>query len=174
MAFKHAQVWIVFNVLAANSTTASALTINSITLNDVSCQGTFTVTHANWDQTKEARDAADPAGSKDGSVSGVWSAYSTYKANVPAVVGSYSDLSTSSQEYGSLMVVPAQGITSFTINYTVDSKSYDFVYELGAPMALSQASKYVYNITFTLHEIEIAASVVDWTDETPVAVPVGN
>ena len=125
MVFKHAQAWVKFTVKAGDATSETAITINKITLNSVSCNGTFLVTHANWNETKASRDAADPAGSKDGSVSGVWSAY-TPASNIDAVPASGSfTLSTSVQDFASLMVVPNQGMASFTINYTLGGHTYD-------------------------------------------------
>ena len=169
MVFKHAQAWVKFTVQAGDATTASNLTVNSITLNSVSCQGTYTVTHANWNKTKVQRDAAEPTGALDGSVSGVWSAYDTYADNVQAVAAAgYSALSTSVQDFASLMVVPDQGIASFTINYTVDGNTYNYTYT-PASTSLAQATKYTYNITLTLHEIEIAPTVTDWTEGGPTA-----
>lgn len=171
MEFKHAQAWVKFNVMAANDA-STAITVNSITLNSVSCNGTYTVTHANWDKTKAQRDAADPAGSLNGSVSGVWSAYSA-GAGSKAVIkaAGYSALTTSEQAFGDLMVVPDQGMTTFTINYTIDGNTYNYIYT-PASTTLAQATKYVYNITFNLHEIEIAPYVADWADGSTTAVNV--
>ena len=161
MTFYHAQAWVKFTVKANTPTEASAITVNSITLNSVSCDGTFTVTHANWDQTKAQRDANE---SLNGSVSGVWSAYNTNVGNKAAVKASgYSALSTSVQDYGDLLVVPDQGMASFTINYTLDGKSYNFTYT-PTSTTLAQKTKYVYNITFHLHEILIAPTVDNWAD----------
>ncbi len=172
MQFKHAQAWVKFTVQAGDATSASAITVNSITLNSVSCQGTYTVTHANWDKTKAQRDAADPAGALDGSVSGVWSAYDTYASNVPAVAAAgYSSLSTSEQNFASLMVVPDQGMASFTINYTLDGKTYNYTYT-PASTSLAQATKYIYNITLTVHEIIIAPTVADWSDGSSTNVSI--
>lgn len=168
MQFKHAQAWVKFTVKAGDATSASAITVNSITLNSVSCNGTYLVTHTNWDQTKVARDAD---ASKNGSVAGVWSAY-TPAGNIVAVVAAgYSALSTSVQDYASLMVVPDQGIASFTINYTIDGNTYDYTYT-PASTALAQATKYTYNITLTLHEIEVAPTVADWTEGGPTDVSI--
>lgn len=173
MEFKHAQAWIKFTVKAGNdATVAAGLTINSITLNSVSCQGTYLVTHANWNETAASRAAAVPANSKDGSVSGVWSEYGTYAGNVAAVkAAGYSALSTSVQDFASLMVVPNQGIASFTINYTLDGNTYNYTYT-PASTSLEQAYKYTYNITLTVHEIEIAPTVTDWTEGGPTAVSI--
>lgn len=161
MEFKHAQAWIKFTVKAGDATSASKIVVNSITLNSVSCQGTYTVTHTNWDKTKAQRDAD---ASKNGSVAGVWSDYSTYAGSIPAIkAAGYSTFSTSVQDFASLMVVPNQGIASFTINYTLDGKTYNYTYT-PASTSLAQATKYIYNITLTVHEIIIAPTVVDWSN----------
>lgn len=167
MIFKHAQAWIKFTVKANSATEVSKLTVSSITLNSVSCAGTFAVTHANYDKTKAERDAN--AGN-NGSVSGVWSGYST-SAGPKAVIkaAGYSALSTEVQNFGDLMVVPDQGMASFTINYTVDGNTYNYTYT-PASTSLAQATKYVYNISFGLHEILIAPQVADWTDGGTTAV----
>ena len=167
MTFKHAQAWVKFTVQAGDATSATAITVNSITLNSVSCQGTYTVTHTNWDKTKAQRDE-DAA--NNGSVAGVWSAYSTYAGNIAAVgADGYSTFSTSVQDFASLMVVPDQGMASFTINYTLDGNTYDYTYT-PASTTLAQATKYIYNIKLTVHEIEIAPTVADWTDGGSTAV----
>jgi hypothetical protein len=160
MVFKHAQAWIQFNVKAATSTVATALTINSITLNNVSCQGVCTVTQTNYDATSAQ------------SVAAVWSEYATHKDNIAAVNDGGFTFSTSYDEFANLMVIPNQGITSFTINYTLDEKAYNYTYTI-TDGTLAQAKKYIYNINFNLHEIEIAPSIEDWTDET-VNVEVPN
>ena len=160
MVFKHAQAWVKFTVKAGDATSATAITVNSITLNSVSCQGTYTVTHTNWDKTKAQRDAD---ASKNGSVAGVWSEYGTYATNVPAVkAAGYSAFSTSVQDFASLMVVPNQGMASFTINYTLGGNTYNYTYT-PTSTSLAQATKYTYNITLTVHEIVIAPTVTDWT-----------
>ena len=161
MVFKHAQAWIQFNIKAVSATVASALTINSITLNDVSCQGVCTVTQTNYNQTSSQ------------SVAAVWSGYGTYAGNIAAVKDGGFVFSTSYDEFANLLVVPNQGITGFTINYTLDSKDYNYTYTI-TDGTLAQATKYIYNINFNLHEIEIAPSIEDWVDETPVNVEVPN
>lgn len=155
MEFKHAQSWVKFTVKAGDATSATAITVNSITLNGVSCQGTYTVTQTNFDQaTGQA-------------VAGVWSSYDSNVGNV-TLAPSFS-LSTSVTDFGSLMVVPNQGMASFTINYTIDGKTYDYTYSTSST-ALAQATKYTYNITLTVHEIEVAPTVADWTEGGPVAI----
>ena len=173
MTFYHAQAWVKFTVKANSSTEASAITVNSITLNSVSCAGTYVVTHANYDKTAAQRAAAS-AGSLDGSVSGVWSAYSASAGNKAVIkAAGYSALSTSEQDFGDLMVVPDQGMATFTINYTVDGNTYNYTYT-PASTTLAQRTKYVYNITFKLHEIEIAPVVSDWTTGSTTDITVHN
>jgi len=169
MIFKHAQAWIKFTVKANSATEVSKLTVNIITLNSVSCAGTFAVTHANYDKTAAQRTAATPAGALNGSVSGVWSAYSASAGNKAVSKPDGFVLSTSEQAFGDLMVVPDQGMASFTINYTVDGNAYNYTYT-PASTSLAQATKYVYNISFGLHEILIAPQVADWTDGGTTAV----
>lgn len=161
MVFKHAQAWIQFNVKAETSTVASALTINSITLNQVSCQGVCTVTQTNYDATSAQ------------SVAAAWSGYATHKDDIAAVKDGGFTFSTSYDEFANLMVIPDQGIASFTINYTLDSKAYTYTYTI-TDGTLAQAKKYTYNINFNLHEIEIAPSIENWDDVTPVVVEVPN
>ena len=167
MTFYHAQAWVKFTVKANSTTEASKLIVNSITLNSVSCVGTFAVTHANYDKTAAERSTA--AGALNGSVSGVWSAYSASAGNKAVSKPDGFVLSTSEQAFGDLMVVPDQGMASFTINYTVDGNAYNYTYT-PASTSLAQATKYVYNISFGLHEILIAPQVADWTDGGTTAV----
>ena len=69
------------------------------------------------------------------------------------------------------MVVPNQGMASFTINYTLDGKTYNYTYTPASP-TLAQATKYTYNITLTVHEIKIAPTVTDWTEGGPTNVSI--
>lgn len=161
MVFKHAQAWLQFKVKAETPTVASKLTINSITLNNVSCQGVCTVTQSNYSETSGQ------------SVAAVWTEYDTYAGNTAAVNKTPCTFGTEYAEFANLMVIPNQGITSFTINYTLDNLAYDYTYTI-TDGTLAQAKKYTYNINFNLHEIEIAPSIVDWVDETPVNVEIPN
>lgn len=169
MTFQHAQAWVIFAVKAGDATSASAITVNSITLNEVSCQGTFAVTHSNWNKTKAEREAAQPEHSLDGTVSGDWSSFDNDNDTIVAAHDGAYSLSTSVADTASLMVVPNKGMQSFTINYTVDGNTYNYTYT-PASAALAQATKYTYNITLTLHEIEIAPTVSNWTEGGPTNI----
>lgn len=160
MQFIHAQAWIKFNVKAAN-TASQAITVNSITLNGAKYAGTYTITHANYNATSSQ------------SVSGAWTSLGDAQ-NVTINHGAA--LTTGGADVANgLMIVPDDAATgdfaSFTINYTYDGKTYDVVYT-PASLNVEQAHSYTYNITFTLNEIKVAATVANWTNtDVPVAVP---
>ena len=167
MQFKHAQAWMDFYV-EANTSTETAIKINSITLKGAKYAGTYTITHTNYN------------GKSSQSVAGVWSVPGAAKdVEVPGWTPA-TNLTTSLVQVGNgLLVVPDDNAstndwTSFVINYTLDGKTYDYEYTApAAPNAtVAQATHYVFNITFTLHEIFVDATVADWTDAaaTPVTV----
>ena len=162
MEFKHAQAWIDFKV-KANSTTETAITINSIKLNGAKYNGTYTVTHTGYN-------------AKIGQgVAGAWSALGD--AQSIAVPGwTAAALTTSFVTVGNgLMIVPddaaTDDFTSFTINYTFDGKTYEYTYTPDSK-SVDQAKHYIYEITFRLHEIFINPTVDDWADQTATAVTI--
>lgn len=165
MVFKHAQAWIDFKV-KANSTTETAITINSITLNGAKYNGTYTVTHTNYDQKNSQ------------SVAGAWSALPATGADVAVPGWNATALTTSFATVGNgLMIVPDDAntgdFTSFTINYTYDNKTYTYTYTPSTTQ-VEQAKHYIYEITFKLHEIFINPTVTDWADQSATAVTIQN
>jgi hypothetical protein len=165
MQFKHAQAWMDFYV-KANSTTETAITVNSITLKGAKYAGTYTITHTNYNANSGQ------------TVSGAWSSLGA-AANVAVPGWSATALTTSDVHVGNgLMIVPDDDAntndwTSFVVNYTFDSKTYN--YEYTAPAAnVDQAKHYVFNITFKLHEIFVQATVADWTDATATDITIQN
>lgn len=163
MAFKHAQAWIDFKV-KANSSVETAITINSITLNGAKYNGTYTVTHTNYNAKTSQ------------SVSGAWSALGAAK-NIAVPGWSATALTTSFATVGNgLMIVPdddAEGadFASFTIEYEYDSKTYTYTYT-PTTRNVDQAKHYIYEITFKLHEIYVAPTVEDWTDQSTTEVTI--
>jgi hypothetical protein len=163
MQFKHAQAWIDFQVKAKTST-ETAITINSITLNNAKYNGTYTVTHTGYN-----------ANSGQG-VAGAWTDLGTAK---PLAVPGWTAaaLTTSFVTVGSgLMIVPdddaeAGDFTSFTIAYSFDGKDYTYTYTPGNTN-VDQAKHYIYQITFELHEILVEPKVIDWSDQTATEVNV--
>ena len=164
MPFFHAQAWVKFHVAAAN-TASQDITVNSITLNGARYNGTFTITHTAYD-------------AKTGqTVGGVWDVTSSTTKDQAVPGASATPLTTSGDDFGAgLMIVPDEttgaDFTSFTINYSYDGKTYDYTY---APIStdVTKGHSYTYNITFTLHEIQVAASIdADWTNtNTGVTIP---
>ena len=168
MTFKHAQAWITFTANAYDVASSGKVTLNSITLNGAKYNGTFTVTHNNYNASSSQ------------SVVGAWSDLgSTADVAVPgweAAAIAYGD----AVEVGAgLMIVPDENaatadFSSFTINYTLDGNTYNYTYTptTAAAKNVDQAKHYIYNIVFHLHEIEIDPTVTDWADQDPVNVPV--
>lgn len=163
MAFKHAQAWIKFEVTAANAA-SEAITVNSITLNGAKYAGTYVITHTNYNATSGQ------------SVAGAWTP-SGDAANVAVPGWSATALNAAAWTPvgNGLMIVPDDAatadFTNFTINYSYDGKTYDYTYT-PASVTVDQAHSYTYKITFTLHEIKIAASVENWDNtDIPVNIP---
>ncbi len=159
MQFIHAQAWVKFNVKAATST-ETAITVNSITLTGAKYAGTYTITHTNYNATSGQ------------SVAGAWSSLGAAQ-NV--TINHNAALTTGGADVANgLMIVPddaaTDDFTSFTINYTLGGKTYDYTYTPDSK-SVEQAHSYTYNITFTLHEIKVSATVADWTNtDTAVAI----
>ena len=168
MVFKHAQAWISFNADAYDATSGGKVTLNSITLNGAKYNGTYTITHTNYNSTSGQ------------SVAGAWSALgSTADVAVPnwtPVAIAYDDSGNGVAVGDGLLIVPDDNsgtgdFTSFTINYSLDGNEYEKTIT-PATTNVDQAKHYIYNIEFHLHEILISATVTDWVDQTPVDVPV--
>lgn len=181
MEFKHAQAWIDFKV-KAKTTVETAITVNSITLNGASYAGTYTVTHTNYDAKTSQ------------SVAGAWSALgakgknssdentsvaSEVASDATAIVvpgWSATALTANFATVGNgLMIVPddaaTDDFTSFTINYTYDSKTYEYTYT-PASTQVEQKKHYIYEITFQLHEIYINPTVEDWADQSATSLTI--
>ena len=168
MVFKHAQAWISFYADAYDATSGGKVTLNSITLNGAQYNGTYTITHTNYNATSSQ------------SVAGAWSALGDAQnvavPNWSAAAIAYDESGNGVAVGDGLLIVPddddeTADFASFTINYTLDGNTYNYTY---TPVArnVDQAKHYIYNINFHLHEIEISATVTDWDDQTPVAVPI--
>ena len=167
MVFQHAQAWISFNANAYDATSGGKVTLDSIMLNGAKYNGTFTVTHTNYNATSGQ------------SVAGAWSdlgdAANVKVPNWTEAVIAYASEGNGQVVGDGLMIVPdgtaAADFASFTIYYKLDGKAYNYTYTPDS-RNVDQKKHYIYNIVFHLHEIEIAASVTDWADQTPVDVPV--
>ena len=171
MTFKHAQAWMCFNVKAYDAATGGKITLNSITLNGAKYNGTYTLTFTNYNAKASQ------------AIAGAWTALGdAANVNVPgweAATVSYAAEGNGQAVGNGLMIVPDDNAetadwTSFTINYTLDNKTYNYTY---APATAStrnvdQQKKYIFNIVFKLHEIVIAPEVDEWDAgaTTPITI----
>ena len=154
MVFKHAQALLTFNVKA---NVAGTITLKKITLNNAIFAGSLALTSDC--QTATAAPTVTSA---------VWTPGSS-TATFDAFSGSYA-VTTSSVKQADIMVVPhptATSFDSFTLTYAIGGNDYKYTFT-PADRNLAMATKYVYDITFTVHEIFINASVTPWIDTTPV------
>lgn len=159
MVFKHAQALIKFTVMGSTN-----VTVNNITLNGAKYSGTYTITHTNYNLKTTQ------------SVAGRWTVLGD-AANVIVPGWNAAALTDSPVAVGNgLMIVPDDtgtgDFTSFTINYTLGGKAFNFTYT-PTSTNVEQGHKYTYNITFTSSEIFVTATVTDW-DNTNTAVSVGS
>lgn len=157
MVFKHAQALLTFNVKA---NVAGTITLKKITLNNAIFAGSLALTS----DCKTAT-AAEPT-----VTAATWTPGSP-TATFDAFSGSYA-VTNSSEKKAEIMVVPhpsATSFDSFTLTYSIAGVNKDLTYTFTpADRNLTKATKYVYDITFTVHEIFINASVTPWIDTTPV------
>jgi len=155
MVFKHAQALLTFNVKA---NVESVITLKKITLNNAIFSGSLALT-----SNCKTATAAEPT------VTATWT-----PGSPTATFDAFSDVysvTTSSVKKAEIMVVPyplATSFDSFTLTYRIAGVDKDLTYTFTpADRNLTKATKYVYDITFNLHEIFINASVTPWIDTTP-------
>lgn len=155
MSFLHAQAWISFNANAASGS-GGRVTVNYIKLNGAKYSGTYTITMNNYNTDSP-------------SVSGAWSNLGAAPEEGVSISGPGSAIATT--EGGTaigngLLIVPDPSndadFTSFTINYTLDGKTYNYTYTPTSTNVLA-GNKYIYNIVFSMHDIAISAAVAGWT-----------
>ena len=155
MTYHHALASMSFRVKAS---VASAITVTGIKVNGAYESGVYNITHTGYNSQSSTE-----------SVSGTWdvSAQSADVRTVPeSNIGALN--TTFSTETG-LMVVPVSAGSSFsgiTIDYTMSGVNYSYTYT-PASLVLEQGKKYLYDITFTLHEILVNPTVTDWDASTP-------
>lgn len=169
MTFAHPLSLIKFAV-KGNSTTeitggTGAITVNSIKLNGAKYTGQLDITVSN-----STASASVPTASHS------WSNIGSIVNDV--AVPNLTDYALGSKDsyYSgaagaqySLLVIPG-AIRSFDITFTVNGKQYTYRYYpqgSDADYAVLAGKKYVFQINFKLHEIEIVPTVTDYTDPTP-------
>lgn len=157
MVFKHAYCLLDF-WFKTTLTPAPTIIINSITVNDVACNGTLTVTPANANSPSETLSANH-----------TWSGYTPDTDIVVPTDGNTFTLNTTLTRYNKgLMLIPNDPMASFTINYTIDGQEFDYVYTPTPAVTWDAGTKYTYNITMTPALIQVNPSVTTWS---PASLP---
>ena len=171
MTFKHAQAWMCFNVKAGDAATGGKITLNYIKLNGAKYNGTYTLTFTNYNATASQ------------AIAGAWTALGD-AANIDVPGWTTATIAYAGEGNGQavgngLMIVPDDNAetadwTSFTINYTLDDKTYNYTYApaTAANRNVDQQKKYIFNIVFNLHEIQINPVVDEWDDGTTTGVTI--
>lgn len=166
MVFKHALAWVNFTV--ATNTHNATLTVNAITLNKASYNGTLNLTNAQYSSTTANTTAA---------VTAAWETPTTPvdEMKVPNADGDAAadavTLTTAAKTFGNgLLVIPDGGAESFTINYTLTQEdgtelTYNYKHTFTPYPSWKMAKKYTYNITINLTEIEVEPTITDWDPE---------
>lgn len=165
MVFKHALAWLQFNVrVPEGAGYGAAIAVTKIVINGANKTGTFAITNTGYDTVGDPT----PTGAWGGFAAGAdYDVPSSAKATLS---------NTAFESCGAALLVPkpspATSFTKFTIYYTINGQAFTFDYT-PASLVLAQDTKYVYNITFTLTEIEIDPTVNTWTaaDAVAIAVP---
>lgn len=165
MTFKHAQAYLVFNVKAADAA-SQAIKIKNIEIYGARFAGTATINHTNYNaQAGQATTLHWDPTTQTNAYKSVLNDQ-TAKADAAASVALTADFA----QMGKIIVVPNMsaadtyadnGTTKIKISYYLDSKLYEYEYEIDND-TYEAGKKYIYNITFKLHEIYINPSVENW------------
>ena len=170
MEFKHALALIKFQVKAGNDA-SEAINITSIVVNGAKYTGSLSLTN----------DENVIAGTGNVTTTVAWTpdaAVDNVTVNNSAI-GALDDAAFKPADGGAegtwacAMIVPGtgNGISNFVINYTLGGKAYSYTYNPSLANTVA-GTVYTYQITMTLHEIQVNPSVSAWTGtSTPVAVP---
>lgn len=146
MEFNHLQALLSFT---AQASTAGLVTINSITVKGLEYSGTVKVDNekttlkANW----------------------------TLSVGADKVIPNISSYAVQSAatKIGDNLLIPEQEAKKFVINYTISGNTQD--YEVNIPRTTwKMGYKYIYALSFTVSEITITPTVVDWQTGTPVTL----
>ena len=148
MTFEHAYSWLVFKFSKASA--APEIIIKDITVNEVSCDGTLSVTVGNADGTS-GNFTATPEWT--GNTSGNLSVYHTADLT----------LSTTPTEFSNgLLVIPSDQMSKFVITYTIAGQEFTYTYTPNPAPTWDPGKKYIFNITMSPSLIEINPEVEKW------------
>ena len=153
MTFHHAYAWLDFTF--KKSADAPVIKINEITVNDVACNGTLTVTVTN------AGSSSDPL-----STTQSWGTPTPTDLNVPSPVGDFT-LTTAATEYAKgILLIPEAPMTSFVISYTIAGQTFDYTYTPSPAVTWQPGKRYVYNISMNPSAITIVPVVEAWDGDS--------
>lgn len=139
LTFNHAQALLGFTAKASK---AGVFTINSITIKNLLTKGTLTIDNtrntpeASWGSFDAAADQTLPG--------------------LPATA-----LTTTSAPLGDHLLIPSQTACDFVINYTIGTKTYDYVIN-NVRTNWQAGKKYIYALYFDINEINFQEIVADW------------
>ena len=161
MTFKHTGAWVVFNVKLGSVLTDAKVTLNTFQLANLFKGGKVVVDNTTYAGAKASWD-----------FTGVTAAdydVESFTASTELTKGGYT--------FGA--IIPEQNQTAIKFNYTLsstgaafDAQTVNFEYPLSRFDKWEMGKKYVYNITITFNEIEIAPVVTKWVDttDTPIGI----
>ena len=149
MVFKHAQAWLQFVLHAKDASVEDVVTLHKVVFDDVYTQGRLEVTR--------------PFGLE---AEGIWTYRfdERYDKIVDDVTGIYGTTMKVQNKYLD-MLLPEQKMKGFTLFYTLDGGDImlEYHYILPSGDTWEMGKKYIYDITFSPHQIEIVPSVIDWS-----------
>lgn len=153
MTFHHAYAWLDFTF--KKSAGAPEIKINNITVNNVACNGTLTVTVTN------AGSSSDPL-----STTQSWGTPTPTDLNVPSPVGDFT-LTTAATEYAKgILLIPEAPMTSFVISYTIADQTFEYTYTPSPAVTWQHGKRYVYNISMNPSAITIVPDVEAWDGDS--------
>ena len=161
MVFKHAYSLIDFQFKKTVSDVK--IKINSITLTNVACNGTLTVSVSNA-----------TASTGELTTNQVWTAT---KASLTVPGSELTIPAPATPEVftrfnSGIMLIPEHPMTSFVIDYTITvgsdtPQNFTYTWTPTSPLSWNAGKKYIYNITMTPALIQVNPSVEDWSTQTP-------
>ncbi len=168
LTLHHAFAQIVVNVKAKTANTAPAITLNKITLKDVTLGGKLVVTEgatstAKW--TSEASNVHDFIVNNNGNLE--------YAEDFELVKEDNDSYTSADTNYTGVLVVPSTQ-TSLEIVYTFNNggkdqeitHTIDLANNPNGVNLWEMGKKYIYNITIGLNEITFEPKVDNWVDVT--------
>lgn len=168
MTFKHAQSYLTFRVKAADLQSQD-IKIKDIQIYGARFNGTATIIQTNHNaQAGQATTLQWAAGDPVNDWKSVLDNQTAFADEEHSTA-----LTADFVRLGKIMVVPNMdavdhyqdnGTTKIKITYYLNSKDYAYEYEISDD-TYEAGKKYIYDITFKLHEIFIEPVVVDWEDK---------